>query len=294
MTRDPLLPVRLVDGVWTTEGATVEIGGQTVRAAVTWGEPGVRVRNFPCFPDPSVFADVVLPPRPADDYARAFAEYNPPPRSEVEITVTMDADEAPELYRLRGDDEEGWMIDDDPLLRVWDTAADAMAEVPGDWWEEEAGCWMAAAIESSTTPRRADNARKIAEHNPATDETSVSFDADATCPDEAPIPVRAVVTWTPPRRIFAALHPRGYLYALGDTEADARENALSRRNINRDEARSVGADFPPPETDAVWADELIFVTVSGTTESLRIYVASVDDVIPWCPADLWDSGDVAP
>lgn len=45
---------------------------------------------------------------------------------------------------------------------------------------------------------------------------------------------------------------------------------------------------------AVWADELIFVTVSGTTESLRIYVASVDDVIPWCPADLWDSGDVAP
>jgi len=96
------------------------------------------------------------------------------------------------------------------------------------------------------------------------------------------------------RTIFAALHPRGYLYALGDTEADARENALSRRDISRDEARSVGVDFPPPETDAVWADELIFVTVSGTTESLRIYVASVDDVIPWCPADLWDSGDVAP
>ena len=96
------------------------------------------------------------------------------------------------------------------------------------------------------------------------------------------------------RSIFAALHPRGYLYALGDTEADARENALSRRDINRDEARSVGVDFPPPETDAVWADELIFVTVSGATESLRVYVASVDDVIPWCPADLWDSGDVSP
>ena len=92
-----------------------------------------------------------------------------------------------------------------------------------------------------------------------------------------------------PRSIFAALHPRGYLYALGDTEADARENALSRRDINRDEARSVGVDFPPPETDTAWADELIFVTVSGTTESLRVYVASVDDVIPWCPADLWDN-----
>ncbi len=60
-----------------------------------------------------------------------------------------EADEGPEPYRLRGDDEEGWMIDDDPLLRVWDTAADAMAEVLGDWWEEEPGCWMATAIESA-------------------------------------------------------------------------------------------------------------------------------------------------
>lgn len=48
------------------------------------------------------------------------------------------------LRRLRGDDdEEGWTLDDDPLGRVWGTAADAMAEVPGDWWEEEPGCWMA-------------------------------------------------------------------------------------------------------------------------------------------------------
>jgi len=186
VTRDPLLPVRLVDGVWTTEGA-----GSA--AVPTEHHPGImalgRDAEWPC--------SVTLPPRPTTDYVRAFAEYNPPP-----IVVTMDADEA----------------------------------------------------------------RRVAEHVLAHGQ----------------------------RTIFAALHPRGYLYALGDTEADARENALSRRDISRDEARSVGVDFPPPETDAVWADELIFVTVSGTTESLRIYVASVDDVIPWCPADLWDSGDVAP
>ena len=228
MTRDPLLPVRLVDGVWTTEGA----GSDAV--PTTDAPPSTGARNFPCDPYPpppwakvvSITADqstdatehhpgimalgrgaewpcsVTLPPRPATDYARAFAEYNPPPRSEAEIAVTMDADEA----------------------------------------------------------------RRVAEH----------------------------VLTHGQRTIFAVLHPCGYLYALGDTEADARENALSRRDINRDEARSVGVDFPPPETDVVWADELIFVTVSGTTESLRIYVASVDDVIPWCPADLWDSGDVAP
>ena len=199
MTRDPLLPVRLVDGVWIS--AEPAVASPIVDDPFTPTLPSTG-RNFRCFPDPSVFTDVVLPPRPATDYARAFAEYNPPPRSEAEIAVTMDADEA----------------------------------------------------------------RKVAEHVLAQGQ----------------------------RTIFAVLHPCGYLYALGDTEADARENALSRRDINRDEARSVGVDFPPPETDAAWADELIFVTVSGTAESLRVYVAAVDDVIPWCPADLWDSGEAAP
>ncbi len=125
-------------------------------------------------------------------------------------------------------------------------------------------------------------------------EITTSFDAEATCPGEAPIPVRAVVTWATPRRIFAALHPCGYLYALGDTEDEARKSALSRRDINRDEARGVGLDFPPPETDEAWSADLVFVTVSGTTKSLRVYVESVDEVIPWCPADLWDSGEVTP
>lgn len=91
------------------------------------------------------------------------------------------------------------------------------------------------------------------------------------------------------RTIYAALTPRGWLCALGDTEAGARASALSRRDINRDEARSVGVDFPPPETDVAWSADLVFVTVSGITESLRVYVASVDEVIPWCPQDLWDN-----
>lgn len=95
------------------------------------------------------------------------------------------------------------------------------------------------------------------------------------------------------RTIYAALHPNGYLYAIGDTEDEARASALIRRDINRDTARSVDLDFPPPETDAAWSADLVFVTVSGTTESLRIYVASLDDVTPWCPQDLWDNPEPA-
>ena len=46
MTRDPLLPVRLVDGVWTTEGAG--------SAAVPTDDapPSTGARNFPCDPYP--------------------------------------------------------------------------------------------------------------------------------------------------------------------------------------------------------------------------------------------------
>jgi len=54
--------------------------------------------------------------------------------------------------RLRGSASDGWMLDDDPLLRVWDTAQDAMAEVRGDWWEEEPGCWMSTGL--SREPER--------------------------------------------------------------------------------------------------------------------------------------------
>lgn len=54
------------------------------------------------------------------------------------IRVTMD-----------GDDAGSWTVDcceeHDPLARVWDTAADAMAELGADldWWEEEPNVWMA-------------------------------------------------------------------------------------------------------------------------------------------------------
>ena len=46
MTRDPLLPVRLVDGVWTTEDAG--------SAAVPTDDapPSTGARNFPCDPYP--------------------------------------------------------------------------------------------------------------------------------------------------------------------------------------------------------------------------------------------------
>lgn len=57
-------------------------------------------------------------------------------------------DEEDNLRRLTGNDADGWQIDPDPLLRVWDTAADAMAEIPGEWWEEEPGCWL-CEIEAS-------------------------------------------------------------------------------------------------------------------------------------------------
>ena len=86
MTRDPLLPVRLVDGVWISAEPT--FASPIADDPFTPTPPSTGC-NFRCFPDPSVFADVVLPPRPATDYARAFAEYNPPP-----LVVTVDADEA--------------------------------------------------------------------------------------------------------------------------------------------------------------------------------------------------------
>lgn len=46
-----------------------------------------------------------------------------------------------EYVRLSGAGDE-WSISADPLMRVWDSAADAMAEIPGGWWEEEPGYWL--------------------------------------------------------------------------------------------------------------------------------------------------------
>jgi hypothetical protein len=84
------------------------------------------------------------------------------------------------------------------------------------------------------------------------------------------------------------------VWAIGGTEEEARAGALERRDLLRDEARSVDCAFPDASTDAAWLDGFAIVTISGTTESLRTIVEALDDVIPWCPTDLWDSGEVKP
>ena len=60
-------------------------------------------------------------------------------------------------------------------------------------------------------------------------------------------------------------------------------------------AERVRAYYPPPTPDAAWLDTLALVTLSGTIEGLRALIKSLetgDPVAPWCPADLWDSGEV--
>ena len=87
------------------------------------------------------------------------------------------------------------------------------------------------------------------------------------------------------------------MWAIGDSVEEARAGALDRREYLRDCARSVDCDFPDASTDAAWLDTLALVTLSGTAESLRALIKSMetgDPVAPWCPADLWDSGEVAP
>ena len=100
------------------------------------------------------------------------------------------------------------------------------------------------------------------------------------------------------RTVYAAVALDGSgVWAIGDSTEEARTSALDRRDNLRDQARSVDCDFPPPETDAAWLDTLTIVTLSGTTESLRALIRSMetgDPVAPWCPADLWDSGEVIP
>ncbi len=95
------------------------------------------------------------------------------------------------------------------------------------------------------------------------------------------------------RTIFAAVALDGSgVWAVGDTEQEARTGAVDRRAQHRHEAKVLKMDFPPPETDAAWLDTLALVTLSGTTESLRALIKSMetgDSVAPWCPADLWDN-----
>ncbi len=94
------------------------------------------------------------------------------------------------------------------------------------------------------------------------------------------------------RSIFAAVAIDGSgVWAIGDTAEEARAGALDRRHGLRDPI-IVGDDFPSSETDAAWLDGFALVTLSGTTESLRALIRSMetgDPVAPWCPADLWDN-----
>lgn len=50
-------------------------------------------------------------------------------------------DDEVEYVRLSSEGDE-WFISADPLGRAWGSAEDAMAEVPGEWWEEEPGYWL--------------------------------------------------------------------------------------------------------------------------------------------------------
>jgi len=114
--------------------------------------------------------------------------------------------------------------------------------------------------------------------------------------------VRAFAEYNPPpapRTIFAAVSvaDTSGVWAIGDTAEEARAGAVDRREHLRDCARGVDCDFPPPETDAAWLDTLTLVTLRGTTESLRALIKSMetgDPVAPWCPLDLWDSGEATP
>jgi hypothetical protein len=260
MTRDPLLPVRLVDGVWTTEGAG--------SAAVPTDDapPSTSARDFPCDPYPPPWVKVVSI---VADQSTDATERQPG----IMVPMTWPAPAEPDLtipWMPWGYDKT------EPRQWAKPGAEEGTVEIGGQTFRAEVATWGEPGV-------KVRNMRCIPE--PDLSEITIPVTMDT---DEARKVAEHVLAHGQ-RTIFAALHPRGYLYALGDTEADARENALSRRDINRDEARSVGVDFPPPETDTAWADELIFVTVSGAAESLRVYVAAVDDVIPWCPADLWDN-----
>lgn len=183
MTRDPLLPVRLVDGVWTTEDA----GSAAV--PTTDAPPSAGARDFGCDP------------------------YPPPPWAKV---VSISADQS----------------------------TDATERQPGIMALGRGAEWPCSVT-------------------------------------------------LPPRSIFAAVALDGSgVWAIGDAEEDARAGALDHRDYFRDCARSVDDDFPPPSTDAAWLDTLALVTLSGTTDSLRALIKSMetgDPVAPWCPADLWDN-----
>lgn len=97
------------------------------------------------------------------------------------------------------------------------------------------------------------------------------------------------------RLVYVALDA-GNIEAIGNTKEEARAGAVERRGYYRDQARSVGLGFHPAEGDEVWSDGLRYVAVIGSTEDLGTLIRGNEDFMnaaPWCPQDLWDSGDVA-
>lgn len=102
-----------------------------------------------------------------------------------------------------------------------------------------------------------------------------------------------VVTYTPPRRIFAAVALDGSgVWAIRDSAEEARVFAGERRQLAREDAQALDLYFPDASADTAWLDTLTIVTLSGTTEGLRALIKSMetgDPVAPWCPDDLWDN-----
>ena len=91
------------------------------------------------------------------------------------------------------------------------------------------------------------------------------------------------------RTIYAAVaSDTSGVWAIGDTEGEARSFARERRLLAREDAQALDLDFPDASTDAAWLDVFTIVTLTGTTEALRAVVANLGDVIPWCPRDLWE------
>lgn len=112
---------------------------------------------------------------------------------------------------------------------------------------------------------------------------------------ETPAAPAEPITGGGARLVYVALDA-GNVRAIGNTKEEARAGAVERRSYYRDQARSVGVGFAPEEGDEDWSAGLTFITLSGTVENLRLLIAGNEDLNhtpPWCPRDLWDSGDVA-
>lgn len=79
-------------------------------------------------------------------------------------------------------------------------------------------------------------------------------------------------------------------WSIGDTEDEARAIACDRlKSANEQRARR-GSATASEHTEAEWAGRLTVVAITGSTEQLKALVNAVDEVAPWCPADLRGAG----